>query len=49
MQVLVAINISKSVQDNNGDANVKYKTVIQYFDAVAKMWKRLPSVAITQL
>jgi len=42
--VLVAMS-TKSVQDTNGDAKVKYKTVVQHFDAVTKMWKPLPSVA----
>jgi len=46
VQVLVGItqNITRSkelVQDTDGDPEIKHKTVVQYFDAEAKMWKRL--------
>jgi len=35
----------KSVQDADEGLEVKYKTVVKYFDAEAKMWKPLPYVA----
>jgi len=35
----------KSVQDAVEGPEVKYKTVVKYFDAEAKMWKPLPYVA----
>ncbi len=53
-QVLVAINVlmtktKKPVESPNAgpDENfqVKYKTIVQYFDAEAKVWKPLPHVA----
>ena len=33
------------VQDTDEGLQVEYKTVVQYFDTEAKMWKPLPSVA----
>jgi len=39
------IKSKRSVQDTDEGPEVKYKTVVKYFDAVAKMWKPLPSVA----
>jgi len=33
------------VQDTDEGPELKYKTVVQYFDVEAKMWKPLPSVA----
>ena len=33
------------VQDTDEGPEVEYKTVVKYFDAEAKMWKSLPSVA----
>ena len=46
-QVLVAIDMTECQPNSDQDVKcqVKYKTVVQYFDAEAKTWNPLPSVA----